>query len=408
MMPTQRAMYQALVARDSSYEGVFVVGVKTTGIFCRPSCPAKKPKPENVEFFSAAKGALLSGYRPCLRCRPLEAAGSAPEWLAGLLAEIEEDPDAAGATAIAGPQPRPDLGQALVPGQPRDDLPRLPAGAPAGVALGRIRAGEELTGTAYAAGYESESASGPPSPACSAPRRAARATPSRRWSPACSHRSASMVAAARDDALLLLEFADRRMLEKQIDRIRRQVPARFVPGENDVLARTQAELDEYFAGARREFTVPLDTPGSEFQRAVWDALRAIPYGETRSYLEQARAIGRADAVRAVARANGDNRIAILCHRVIGSSGELTGYGGWPGARRRCSTASGRRDPRPGGGTVLRAAGPAGHRRPGRLAGGSPRCHRRCRRHAARAGGRQRGRPPGLKRSPPATSRRFAA
>jgi AraC family transcriptional regulator of adaptative response/methylated-DNA-[protein]-cysteine methyltransferase len=138
-----------------------------------------------------------------------------------------------------------------------------------------------------------------------------------------------MVAAASDTALLLLEFADRRMLEKQIDRIRRQVPARFAPGENQVLAAAQSEIAEYFAGARREFTVPLDTPGSPFQRAVWDALRAIPYGETRSYLEQARAIGRPDAVRAVARANGDNRISIIipCHRVIGSNGELTGYGG---------------------------------------------------------------------------------
>ena len=330
MMPTQRAMYQALVARDSSYEGVFVVGVKTTGIFCRPSCPAKKPKPENVEFFSAAKGALLSGYRPCLRCRPLEAAGSAPEWLAGLLAEIEEDPERRWRDS--------DLrARGLDPTRVRrwfQDNHAMTFHAyqrarRLGVALGRIRAGEELTDTAYAAGYESESGfraafarlfGAPPGRA----RDAQPAVVTRLLTPL-----GPMVAAARDDALLLLEFADRRMLEKQIDRIRRQVPARFVPGENDLLARTQAELDEYFAGARREFTVPLDTPGSEFQRAVWDALRAIPYGETRSYLEQARAIGRADAVRAVARANGDNRIAIIipCHRVIGSSGELTGYGG---------------------------------------------------------------------------------
>ena len=330
MMPTERAMYQALVARDTSYEGVFVVGVKTTGIFCRPTCPARKPRPENVEFFAVAKGALLAGYRPCLRCRPLEAAGSAPEWLAGLLDEIEEDPERRWRDG--------DLrARGLEPARVRRWFQQTHAmtfhayqrARRLGRALGRIRAGEELTDTAFAAGYESESGfrdafgrlfGAPPGRA----RAAQRALVTRLLTPL-----GPMVAAASDDALLLLEFADRRMLEKQIDRIRRQVPARFAPGDNHVLAQTQAELDEYFAGSRRAFTVPLDTPGSEFQRAVWDALRAIPYGETRSYLEQARSIGRPDAVRAVARANGDNRISIMipCHRVIGSNGELTGYGG---------------------------------------------------------------------------------
>ena len=330
MMPPERAMYQALLARDTRYEGVFVVGVKTTGVFCRPSCPARKPRPENVEFFAAAKGALLAGYRPCLRCRPLAAAGAAPDWLAGLLAEIEEDPERRWRDE--------DLRRrGLDPARVRRWFQQshamtfhaYPRARRLGRALGRIRAGEELTDTAYASGYESESGfrdafgrlfGAPPGRA----RDLAPAVVTRILTPL-----GPMVAAASEEALLLLEFADRRMLEKQIDRIRRQVRARFAPGENRILARTQAELDEYFAGRRREFTVPLDTPGSEFQRAVWQALRAIPYGETRSYLEQARAIGRPDAVRAVARANGDNRIAILipCHRVIGSSGELTGYGG---------------------------------------------------------------------------------
>jgi len=332
MMPSRTAMYQALVARDTSYEGVFVVGVKTTGIFCRPSCPARKPRPENVEFFSGARDALLSGYRACLRCRPLEAAGSAPAWLAGLLAEIEEDPERrwSGSDLEA---------RGLDPTRVRRWFLKTHAmtfhayqrARRLGVALGRIRAGEELTDTAYAAGYESESGFrdafgklfGDP-PGRARARALAPAMVTRVTTPL-----GPMVAAASDRALLLLEFADRRMLEKQIDRIRRQVPARFAPGENDILTRTQAELDQYFAGIRREFTIPLDTPGSDFQRAVWQGLRAIPYGETRSYLEQARAIGRPDAVRAVARANGDNRIAILipCHRVIGSNGELTGYGG---------------------------------------------------------------------------------
>ena len=92
LLPPPDEMYQALVARDSHYEGLFVVGVKTTGIFCRPTCPARKPRPENVEFFPSVRAALLAGYRPCKRCRPMEAAGTAPAWLRPLLEEVERDP----------------------------------------------------------------------------------------------------------------------------------------------------------------------------------------------------------------------------------------------------------------------------------------------------------------------------
>ena len=110
---------------------------------------------------------------------------------------------------------------------------------------------------------------------------------------------------------------------------RRRWNAAFATGSHPHLERIRRELGEYFAGTRRTFETPLATPGSEFQRAVWAELRTIPFGTTRSYAAQARAIGRPAAVRAVARANGDNRIAIVipCHRVIGSDGQLTGYGG---------------------------------------------------------------------------------
>lgn len=138
-----------------------------------------------------------------------------------------------------------------------------------------------------------------------------------------------MLVGATDEALCLLEFADRRALETQIDRIRRRLGAVLVPGETDLVRQAADELGRYFAGELRKFTVPLATPGTDFQREVWMQLRTIPYGQTRSYGEQARQIGRPTAVRAVARANGDNRIAIIipCHRVIGSDGKLTGYGG---------------------------------------------------------------------------------
>lgn len=138
-----------------------------------------------------------------------------------------------------------------------------------------------------------------------------------------------MIAGATDDGLCLLEFSDRRMLETQFDTLVRRLDARFLYGTHPVLDETHRQLDAYFAGRLKDFTIPLVTPGTDFQKLVWQQLRRIPYGAVRSYAEQAQAIDRPRAVRAVASANGHNRIAIVipCHRVIGSDGSMTGYGG---------------------------------------------------------------------------------
>jgi len=132
-----------------------------------------------------------------------------------------------------------------------------------------------------------------------------------------------------NEGICLLEFADRRMIETQLVRLRRLLDAEILPGLSDHISDLSEQLTEYFNGTRRTFDVSLLTPGTPFQQLTWGCLRSIPYGETRSYQQQAEAIGRPSAVRAVARANGDNRIAILipCHRVIGKNGKLTGYGG---------------------------------------------------------------------------------
>jgi AraC family transcriptional regulator of adaptative response/methylated-DNA-[protein]-cysteine methyltransferase len=145
-----------------------------------------------------------------------------------------------------------------------------------------------------------------------------------------------MVAAATEDALCLLEFADRRMLPTQIGRLTRYVPGVLTPGDNGVLRTVTGQLEEYFEGSRRTFDVPLRTPGTAFQERVWEELRKIPPGETVSYGVLARRIGRPSAVRAVGKANGDNRVAILipCHRVVGADGNLTGYGGGLWRKRR--------------------------------------------------------------------------
>lgn len=138
-----------------------------------------------------------------------------------------------------------------------------------------------------------------------------------------------MLAAATDEQLVLFEFPHRRMIDTQLDRVRRLMDCELAPGESPVFPMLRSQMDEYFAGTRREFTIPLDTRGTPFQMRVWSALQQIPCGTTTSYGRLAESIGKPDAVRAVARANGDNRIAIIvpCHRVIGSTGELVGYGG---------------------------------------------------------------------------------
>lgn len=145
----------------------------------------------------------------------------------------------------------------------------------------------------------------------------------------------AMVAIASDDALWLLEFADRRGLPGQRKTLARIAPRGARGGENALLRRVAEQLGEYFEGTRRDFDLPLALVGSPFQREAWDALLRIPYGETRSYGQQAALLARPEAVRAVARANGENRLAIVvpCHRVVGADGRLTGYGGGVARKR---------------------------------------------------------------------------
>jgi AraC family transcriptional regulator of adaptative response/methylated-DNA-[protein]-cysteine methyltransferase len=139
----------------------------------------------------------------------------------------------------------------------------------------------------------------------------------------------TMYAGGVADGICLLEFSDRRMLETELKQLAKYFNATIVQGENPHFTLLRKELKQYFEHKLKDFTVPLNAPGTEFQKAVWKELRNIPYAKTRSYKEQATALGKPEAVRAVANANGMNRISIIipCHRVIGADGSLTGYGG---------------------------------------------------------------------------------
>ena len=138
-----------------------------------------------------------------------------------------------------------------------------------------------------------------------------------------------MVACATSQGVCLVDYMDRKILEAEFDYLRKEFNTDIRPGENKHLVQLKKELADYFAGKRATFTVPVHSSGTNFQISVWNALQNIPYGDTRSYKQQAIAIGNVKAVRAVASTNGKNRINILipCHRVIGSNGKLVGYGG---------------------------------------------------------------------------------
>lgn len=329
-LPDHDTLYAALVNRDSNFEGIFVFGVKTTGIFCRPTCTARKPKRDNIEFFESAHEALLHGYRPCKICTPMQYKGSAPDWLAPLLNEINEAP----MIRIKNSDLRtrgldPSRVNYWFKKHHKMTFQAYLRALRIGQAFGRIKYGEPVTGTAFDSGYDSLSGF------TDSFRKTAGFAPSK--SPDSQLITTTriltplgpMLAGATEEGLCLLEFVDRRMLETQIKRLNRVFQAECVPGFSHHFDDLNRQLEEYFSGKRKEFDLPLAPRGTDFQEKVWQELCTIPYGTTRSYKEQARAIGQPNAVRAVARANGDNRIAILipCHRVIGADGKLTGYGG---------------------------------------------------------------------------------
>lgn len=324
-------MRRAFARRDASFDGVFFVAVRTTGIFCRPVCRARAPRPENVEFFSSSADALYRGYRACKRCRPLDAGRAPLPLVARLIQAIERDPSqrlaarhlaALGIDAsTARRQFKTYCGMSFAEYQRARRM---------GEALLHVRRGRSVVRAQIEAGYTSGSGfrrafaqlfGTAPTRAADVPVLAAR------W---IETPLGPMLAVSSDRGVCLCDFIDRRGLERAIERLRRATGAVIVPGEAPHLARLADELREYFAGTRSTFDVPLDVrTGTAFQRRAWAYLRSIPAGRTRSYGTQARALGDPGAARAVGSANGMNYLSILipCHRVIAESGALVGYGG---------------------------------------------------------------------------------
>ena len=329
-LPTESVMEAAFLAGDPSFDGIFVTAVRTTGIFCRTTCPAKKPRPENLQFYATPREALLSGYRPCKRCRPLETAGEAPDWLGMLLTDLERDPTRRW-------RDRDLRARGLSPERVRRwfkthhgmTFHAYSRARRLGSALGQVHEGSQVIRAAFESGYGSLSGFQ------EAFQRYFGASPTDVYASTVifidrfTTPLGAMLVGATDAHLCLLEFVDRRMLPAQVQRLRKRLDAAFVPGRNDIIEQTEVEIGQYFQGERRRFSVPIVSPGTDFQEEVWSALAGIPYGQTVSYGELAKRVGRPGAVRAVGTTNGLNALAIVvpCHRVVGADGKLVGYGG---------------------------------------------------------------------------------
>ncbi|HVZ66259.1 MAG TPA: trifunctional transcriptional activator/DNA repair protein Ada/methylated-DNA--[protein]-cysteine S-methyltransferase [Lacunisphaera sp.] len=329
-LPSTRTMYRALSRRDPGYEGVFYTGVKTTGIFCRPTCRAKKPKPENVEFFPSVSEALHGGYRPCRLCRPMDATRPVPALIERLRRAVDDSPD-----GRVSDKELAALG--IEPSTARRQFQRYHGmtfhayqrARRMGLALRDVRAGRPVIDVQLARGYESTSGFR------DAFTRIFGQPPRRAKGEACLFAQrfetplGTMLALADDQGLRLLEFADRRGLERELRVIRRRLKCAIVPGTNPTLEETGRQLARYFAGETLTFDLALAPVGSEFQRKVWAELGRIAPGRTRSYADMAARLGVPRAPRAIGRANGSNMLALVipCHRVIRADGSLCGYAG---------------------------------------------------------------------------------
>jgi AraC family transcriptional regulator of adaptative response/methylated-DNA-[protein]-cysteine methyltransferase len=326
----QQEYYQALLDKNSDYEGIFFVGVKTTGVFCRPTCPARKPKSENCEFFPDAQQALLAGYRPCQRCKPLSYPNESTELIQKLVQAVESNPEKrwkdrdfrelAVDASTARRQFKKRFGMTFV---------AYARARRMGIAMKQIRDGEPVIDAQLNTGYESSSGFR------DAFTRIMGASPTKMKAQVILKASwidtplGSMLAIADDLKLFLLEFVERRGLEREIERLRKKLKAAIVPGKTRPIESIEKELKAYFKGELTSFKTPIHLLGTAFQQKVWRELQRIPPGKTCSYADLAKAIGQPTAFRAVALANGMNQLAILipCHRVIKADGDLCGYGG---------------------------------------------------------------------------------
>ena len=329
-LPDHHTLYEALVARDDRYDGRAYVCVASTGVFCRLTCPARKPLSQNCTFRATIGECIEAGFRACKRCHPLEAAAKADPAIGALLAALDARPDFRWS--------EPDIARMGF------DLSTVRRSFKRHFGMTflemarqrRLREGFEVLSDGGAviaaqqeAGFESASAFR------AAFARILGCAPADLKKDGLLRASwiatplGDMIAVASEMHLHLLEFVERKALPAELRKLRAATKDGIGIGRTAVTEQAKAELDAFFAGRLAVFETPVFQAGSAFSQEVWEELRRIPAGTTRNYAEIARRIGRPSATRAVARANGANQIALMvpCHRVLGADGALTGYGG---------------------------------------------------------------------------------
>ena len=321
--------WEAVTRRDPLADGAFFYGVKTTGVFCRPSCASRQPRRENVAFFADAAAARAAGFRDCKRCQP-----------GGLPRELEIVKRAC-AALDADPQQRLTLAQLsdavhLSPFHLQRIFKRVVGVSPReyqaarrGAALrDALRSGADVTRATLDAGFNSPSRMYDSAPA------ELGMAPSdyRRKGAGLTVRYASaptplgfVLVAATEKGICKIGFGDDAAL--LVDELRGEFANAGLVEDGHRLAPFIAQIDAYLRGTRQQFDLPLDVAATAFRQRVWQALRGIPYGETRSYTEIAEAVGAPRAVRAVASACATNPVALAipCHRVVQKGGALAGY-----------------------------------------------------------------------------------
>lgn len=329
-LPDHDTLYQALLARDASYDGQAYVCVSSTGVFCRLTCPARKPKSENCIFHGTVGECIEAGFRPCKRCHPLAPIATAEPAIGALLAALDERPEYRWREADIermGFDPstirrsfRRQFGMTFLEmARQRRLREGFETIADGGMVIeGQLDAGFE-SASAFRAAFAKLTGKAPGNWA-SDPLLFAD------WVPTPL---GDMIAVTSKSELHLLEFTDRKALRRELTKLDTFARGRVGIGRTGPSAQIKDELEAFFSGKSADFQTPLAYHGTGFARGVWDVLRQIPPGQTRSYSALAAAMGRPSATRAVARANGANQIALVipCHRVIGADGSLTGYGG---------------------------------------------------------------------------------
>jgi AraC family transcriptional regulator of adaptative response/methylated-DNA-[protein]-cysteine methyltransferase len=333
------AAWAAFERRDRDWDGRVIGAVKTTGIYCKPSCPARRPRRENVEFFLDGEAALAAGYRACLRCKPDEL-GRDREAVAKAVQLIEQSDEALSLDKLA-------LAVGYAPHHFQRLFTRDMGVSPAAYAraLRASRAAHHLseeksvTDAIYDAGYSA------PSRFYADAKERMGMTPSA-WRDGGRGQVIRYVVTGSPLGPLLIAATDkgvcRLTFNEDESALRRRFPNATIESDDGTIAPWVEAALKAIRTPSQAADVPIDVRGTAFQEAVWQELRKIPLGETRSYADIAKAVGQPGAVRAVGTANGSNPVSVLvpCHRVIRSDGSLGGYGGGLENKKKLLAAEG--------------------------------------------------------------------